>query len=695
VPDIFDGIRNTFRRKWTRAPDRTKNGLPALFHTSPRLDPVRVIAKAAASVDGRLYSKKAMRRDAESADAIDDHELYHLLENPCPTFVELDGWALRYITFAHLRLVGEFFWLKVRDTSGRIISLLPVPSAWVPKKPTVGDHTYLIYPYGVTAGTALTVLPEDVVWFKDPDLNDPYSNGRGSTEAVADEVETDEYAAKYQKNFFFNDASPPYAILVEGGNEQTVKQVKTGFVQKLAGWMHSREPVVLTGKGISIEKLGTTMVEVDMIETRRFLRDQTLQHYQIPPEIYGIIENSNRSTIDSAFYLFNKNVISGDLRFFERVITAQLCVEYDTDLCYRHDEIIQEDEEFALKVYSAGLANGTITRNEWRTRMRLPEVKGGDVFMMPFSTMVVPLNGDIPAPEPKPEPVVIPTDTVLEIEDEKTYLKIADNPEVEIRKKAIWQAFDRKAVSVEEPFIRAVKKISSVQSGKVKDAVKAAVRLAQTEKSITAALDSQFNAATDKAVKSTLAPAWKLSLEAGRAHALDTLGTGGKAWTAKANDAIVNEWFNKWIDKQGLKKAKEINTTTYDSLRKKLIEEMSASISDGDGLAAMTSRIMEVCDGVYDTMDKSRATLIARTESASTVNAGTYAVYDIEGVKQIEWLSVRDDRTREAHVDVDGQTVKIGDKFDVGGDMMEYPGDPSASAGNLCNCRCTIAGVFE
>ena len=42
-------------------------------------------------------------------------------------------------------------------------------------------------------------------------------------------------------------------------------------------------------------------------------------------------------------------------------------------------------------------------------------------------------------------------------------------------------------------------------------------------------------------------------------------------------------------------------------------------------------------------------------------------------------------------VDADGQVRAIGDTFDVDGEQLAYPGDPSGSAGNVINCRCTIA----
>jgi hypothetical protein len=46
---------------------------------------------------------------------------------------------------------------------------------------------------------------------------------------------------------------------------------------------------------------------------------------------------------------------------------------------------------------------------------------------------------------------------------------------------------------------------------------------------------------------------------------------------------------------------------------------------------------------------------------------------------------------------MDGVVVPITDKFEVPatsqseGAFMEYAGDPSAPAGQVCNCRCTVA----
>lgn len=90
-----------------------------------------------------------------------------------------------------------------------------------------------------------------------------------------------------------------------------------------------------------------------------------------------------------------------------------------------------------------------------------------------------------------------------------------------------------------------------------------------------------------------------------------------------------------------------------------------------------------------------RATTIARTEAAAAVNGADWATFsemqaqdDTLTVTQ-EWLATTDARTRQDHLDADGQVVPVDSPFSVGGEDLLYPGDPDGSAEQTINCRCT------
>lgn len=60
-----------------------------------------------------------------------------------------------------------------------------------------------------------------------------------------------------------------------------------------------------------------------------------------------------------------------------------------------------------------------------------------------------------------------------------------------------------------------------------------------------------------------------------------------------------------------------------------------------------------------------------------------------------EWVTVGDDRVRQSHRDMDGETLPLDESFRIpgnfGSDEMMFPGDSSLGAGpeNIVNCRCT------
>ena len=61
-----------------------------------------------------------------------------------------------------------------------------------------------------------------------------------------------------------------------------------------------------------------------------------------------------------------------------------------------------------------------------------------------------------------------------------------------------------------------------------------------------------------------------------------------------------------------------------------------------------------------------------------------------------EWVTVGDDKVREAHRKANGQRVKNHEKFIVGGEELLCPGDPNGSAENVINCRCYMrAGIVS
>lgn len=94
-------------------------------------------------------------------------------------------------------------------------------------------------------------------------------------------------------------------------------------------------------------------------------------------------------------------------------------------------------------------------------------------------------------------------------------------------------------------------------------------------------------------------------------------------------------------------------------------------------------------------MSRTSAARAARTAITEAENAGRQAASDELEKKGVvlgkRWVATHDSRTRDAHMEADGQIVANDDPFTVGGELLMFPGDGSmgASGWNLYNCRCT------
>lgn len=92
-----------------------------------------------------------------------------------------------------------------------------------------------------------------------------------------------------------------------------------------------------------------------------------------------------------------------------------------------------------------------------------------------------------------------------------------------------------------------------------------------------------------------------------------------------------------------------------------------------------------------------RARRIARTELGKAAFAGRKIAEDTNDYEtEKEWIASNDHRTRSSHRSIDGEIVDSDARFQVsratgGVDMMEGPGDPTASIENIVNCRCSLA----
>lgn len=335
-----------------------------------------------------------------------DHPLLKLLARPNEF---MSGSTAIKVTQIWLDVKGEAFWLIAYGTDGTPQALYPMPPHWVRQVPSTASPFFL-----VSVGTTqLKIDPAAVIWLKDVDPDNPYGRGTGVAESLGDELETDEFAAKYVKAWFFNSATPSLIVSFEGN--ATVGQLEEARDKwELAhrGTHNAHRAHFATGK-MNAVKLDTAFKDQQLVELRLMSRDTCIQVYGVPPECIGVIENSNRATIDAADYMMVKGVEHPRAEYLREEIATQLLTRYKGgDTALLEAELSEPvDKGRRLEVMKA--QPRAFTLNEWRTEAHYEPLQD--------------LEGQYPAalpgqgsPDPKPEPEVIPEAEATEEEPEET-----------------------------------------------------------------------------------------------------------------------------------------------------------------------------------------------------------------------------------------------------------------------------------
>jgi len=159
---------------------------------------------------------------------------------------------------------------------------------------------------------------------------------------------------------------------------------------------------------------------------------------------------------------------------------------------------------------------------------------------------------------------------------------------------------------------------------------------------------------------------------------------------------------NSYLSTIGGERIKEINKFTKEYVLQRLRPILTEGINKGLGIGQIGRMIVSDIAEYSGKFAKYRSERIARTEIVGTSNWASTTSVESSGVKDRllkKWLVTEDGRERETHLEMaDKPAIPIDDFFEVrnikgGYDRMKYPGDPSGSAGNVIQCRCTV--VYE
>lgn len=714
--------------KWTRPPERNTYDWIKMFSKSPRLAVVERIASDLSFATGKLY---VVGSDGDESE-ITRHSFLDFWAQPNPLH-EFSAAALWRLEEIYLLLKGEGYFVIEKDPAGRPAELWPVPTHWVIMTPYLG-HPY--YTVKTTSGSIMDVSVDDMFVMKDINPLDPFLRGLGQAEAIADEVEIDEYAAQFQKRFFYNDATPNIIVSMPGSSDEQRKRFRAEWLERFKGVFKSHG-IATTGGDISIQKVVESMKDMDMVNGRTFIRNATLEHFGVPREIMGITESSNRATSEAAQFIYAQNVLMPNLRRREEAINNQIIPYFGNDLVWRFDDIIPRNQEFDKALGIDGWNAGLLTKDEAREKLGMPPaLVGGDVYKTQFSDVYIREDDDpvaistaaanlqyaesAPPLETGGEQDIEITDNGIPLDAENGSEGAGDGPEgIEIvsskgtspedRKNLQVQAAQRALLQAEreqtQRFEIATLKYLREQGRRVSDAMGGTTKDERSVWDILMGAIPGYDPNSEDAAEQSAA-AWSSLSEADRTRLVSAFTLGLIDWPQEET-ALLNIFEPLWkesYDKgagvsaklynlQAVQRPELISTAKLrggirvkgiqDTTKANIARIVSAGLEHGDSRTTIAKQIEQEMQTTAG-----RARTIATQECNTSLLTGHYDMMRKAGAAWKTWHVANISAARPSHKRLNGERVPIDVKFSNG---LMRPCDPDCSdPAEVVNCHCFL-----
>lgn len=380
-----------FIHRQQRPPTRDQAGILQSFSKNPRLYSVASrVADGVATPQWRAYkADRSVYRDFRGRDEYERREIKQDLTEVSNSQTlalwnrsspDLTSHQIRRLIQLSLDLSGDSYSILEPNALGLPGFIYPLNPCWVlpPNGRALinGERNFLINGGGFTSKN---YPASQILAIRLPDPNDPYGRGAGVGTSLANEIDVDEYAAQTAAAKFFNGGMPDWFIKLEGLGEKEIQAYQQKFEDDFRGPTKRGKLKFTNAKGLEAVKLDQSIVDMDLVELRRFAAEVIRESFGVPPEILGNVTNSNRATISAAYFLFATLCLVPRLRVIEDAINQCLAPLFGEEeaIFITYDSPVPEDAESEAEMVKS--LPKAFTVNEIRSKGGAdPIEEGGD-----------------------------------------------------------------------------------------------------------------------------------------------------------------------------------------------------------------------------------------------------------------------------------------------------------------------------
>lgn len=687
-----------------------------------------------------------LKKAKEETDPITENEILTLLEKPNPL---MDGPTFWEFVMLFLLLPtsntkgGQCFIVSEGFTDDGVdLSRGQMPQELFPFSdefftPVISkeDGMLIGWKYKVpNSNKEILYRPEEVIRIHLVDPESPLK-GQAPIWAAKSGLRQDSKASLLNENFFDNNASLGGMLSTDAElTDDIATELRQNFEEKYSG-QDKAGRVPLLHSGLKYQMFQQTHQDMQFLEQKKWTRDEILAVYKVPKFAVALYEDLNLATAKEAVRIFwNQTLLPLDNRILRAFNNQWICntnsglLELQSDLS--KVPALQPDLDLKLaqaeKLAKLGVPLSEINRR-LELQLDLKNVAWADTWLI--SPLLQPAERNMlePLPEEPPPGGIADEEedsgsshedddnTGHEGDDEEEGKTNSPNPEklgiddainnlVSIAKASDEEqrAKNKYIKDIIEPDIKKfdsiLRKYLIQQRNKVLDNVDTWLSSLKSNDII---LPHSYKANTpstsqlvgniakeNKRLQKVTLPEYKRQALR-ESKVLNAQLTKLEFW--KFNSPSM-----KKIIRLRLKQVTSINTTTFKIARNEISKAVAQAVSEGLTQKQTSKLIKNAVSKVYK--GRINTDTIARTETQSIHSQTRNDVYNKEKITKIKWLTsggpnVRDvDDSDFPHTILDGVTAERKDGFD-NGEVIMYPLDPAASAGNTINCECIFIAV--
>lgn len=626
---------------------------------------VSLIAKSAAGISWKLETTS--RTQNERVREIDNHPLINMFRRPNPHEGQ-SAFMERLVSF--YKIAGNSYIERVGPERGAPKELYCLRPDRVKILP--GDTMGIVKGYEYSSGAKKeTFLDGEILHFKGfHPLDDWY--GLSPIEVAARGIDISNMAMTWNYRLLQNDARPAGALVAEKAlDEEQREALKESIRTEYGGFENAGRPILLEA-GMDWKQFSLSPKDMDWLNSDKTNTRKICTVFNVDPSLIGDTEQKTYANYQEgrkALYMENILPLMDFLRDeFNNWLTPLYGPNLKLD--YNRDDIeaIKDERD---SVYTRMGTAWWLTPNERRVETGYPEGAQPEL-----NSIWIPI-GLVPISE-------LGTGAV-----DKDGKKSRDKPSFwqnKARKKSLWLHFLKRVEIKERRLYDPVKKYLKKQALSVKKAISRADSLSTIDVNKIFSVEEEAKIYAKEFITYYLTAfeeAGGAGIAASKGELID-LESKLDPIEGEITFSITPE-LRRALEELILESGAHIAKTTLVKIER-MVEK---AIVEGWTVEELTQSLHSRLDGLAF----SRSRRIANTEMGKVENYG-----QLEGYKQSElvelkgWLSAFLKTTRDSHAQADAEyseePIGLNEPFEVGGELLQYPGDPAGSPGNIIECKC-------